>query len=141
MKFLGACPPEVREANAISISVIADAALELISEEFHCSAASPEPATEPTEPLPGEDAPPTVNAEPMPDSEPSPEQRPVLYKIGEPESVEIIGEPDLSALTGSRRRDVVDDDGDNLTLLSTERKPPASETSDEEFEDSLAVAS
>jgi hypothetical protein len=140
-KFLGACPPEVREASAISISIIADAALELVSEEFHCSAAFPEPATEPTEPLPGEDAPPTVSAEPMPDSEPSPEQRPIFYKFGEPQSVEITGKPDLYALTGSRRTDIGDDDDDNLTLVSAERKPPAGESSDKEFEDSLAVAS
>jgi len=68
-----------------------------------------------------------------------PEPGDVFWKIGESQVVEITEKLDLYALTGSRRRDVCDDDGDNLTLVSTGRKPPASETFPEDLVDSLAV--
>jgi hypothetical protein len=74
-----------------------------------------------------------------PETESSSELRPGFWKIGEPQLVEITGEPDYYALTGSRRRDVGDDDDDNLTLVSTERKPPARETFAADFVDSLAA--
>ena len=103
---------------------------------------SPEPIADSAPPSsePETESPPEVR--PLfcgPETESSSEPNPFFWKVGGPQRVEITGKPDLYALTGSLRSDIGFDDEGKLTRLSTERKPPARETFDEAFADSLAA--
>lgn len=140
--FVNSSTPEQQLETAELFLETVQAEVDDIRKKLNPPTASDESTAErPGESLNQQEPSPELNAESVPpasepESEPSTEQRTLFGGPSPWERVEITAKPDLYALTGSRRRNVGDDN--NLTFVSTKRKLPIRETFAEEFVDSLA---